>query len=147
MTPSPTPTAATPTAEPHPAAEAAPPGPAALPPERAAPDDPPPWEAPAPTTPAEPEADAPAEALEPPPGDAWEALPEDFWDRELEHEAPEAAKASRAAAPLGAPLFAELQSLFPGRVVRLESREAGTEAADAAPEEPEADAQDGLFQD
>lgn len=105
---------------------------------------------PAPTPPAAPldesgapEAEAaPSKALEPPSEGAWEDLPEDFWDREPEDEAPRP-KAGRAAAALDAPLFAELQSLFPGRLVRLEPREAAGEA----PEEPEAGAQDGLFQD
>lgn len=77
-----------------------------------------------------------------------EELPADFWDHEsvpVEAYSDEEAKTSEAkptaptASPIHHPLFAELQRLFPGRIVRLEIPKTSNKANDKEEESPPSD--------
>ncbi|HLV10925.1 MAG TPA: DNA polymerase III subunit gamma/tau [Trueperaceae bacterium] len=96
---------------------------------------------------AEPVAPAEAAAPEdeeplPPPDDGYEELPPGFWDDEGRDPPPED-EPGPAAGSAGASSLAELQRLFPGRVIEFKPHAAPDEAlgVDAAPDAPEGESQ------
>ncbi len=85
-----------------------------------------------------------------------EELPADFWEREsipveaYEDEVPlESLPTSKvatpskgqSASPIQHPLFAELQALFPGKIVRIETTKPGAKTGDDSKDESEPSAQ------